>query len=426
MKSPAVVLLTALITAVPAAGQSSVGGIRANAFPRIVTVSELGPADGTQGLRIVTDDADCNPATADDGVVLCLDDGSWSLVTDGGGGADTTCLDAGVACLFAGSTSEGGAATSALDLSCTGCVAASEVAADVATQAELNALDIAADDLSDNAVTDLSDVTAVSGNTTTLATTSGTLTSGNCVEIDASGNLVDAGAACGGGGGSSGFADLTSGTNTTAAMVVGAGSSLKIAGTGTIDASGIDADGDGTRELTCTPGSSTCSINPAENTIAIRFENFGGGAPWLRLDDGSNTAGIRYYSGLARATTGATEVWAWGSGAMVSMDAGGFRLDFGAPSATSPGYMPNQADPDTGVCWGGDNDYRVCSGGSSGLGVTTTAVTNFRTILKAAEPQVTAPATCTIGELYVDTSGAWCGCEATNAWGQLNAVGTCS
>lgn len=42
-----------------------------------------------------------------------------------------------------------------------------------------------------------------SGNTTSFATTSGTLNNGNCVSIDASGNFVDAGGACttGGGGG---------------------------------------------------------------------------------------------------------------------------------------------------------------------------------------------------------------------------------
>ncbi len=38
-----------------------------------------------------------------------------------------------------------------------------------------------------------------SGNTTSFATTSGTLTSGHCLQIDASGNITDAGAACGGG-----------------------------------------------------------------------------------------------------------------------------------------------------------------------------------------------------------------------------------
>ena len=61
-----------------------------------------------------------------------------------------------------------------------------------------------------------------SGNTTSFATTSGTLTSGHCVDIDASGNLIDAGAACGSGG--SGITALTgdvtaSGTGSVAATL---------------------------------------------------------------------------------------------------------------------------------------------------------------------------------------------------------------
>lgn len=44
---------------------------------------------------------------------------------------------------------------------------------------------------------------------------------------------------CSGGGGSSAFASLTSGTNTTAAMVVGSGASLTLSGTGTINANRI-------------------------------------------------------------------------------------------------------------------------------------------------------------------------------------------
>lgn len=43
-----------------------------------------------------------------------------------------------------------------------------------------------------------------SGTTTQFATTFGTLTSGNCAKWDASGNIIDAGTTCGGGGGSPG------------------------------------------------------------------------------------------------------------------------------------------------------------------------------------------------------------------------------
>lgn len=45
-------------------------------------------------------------------------------------------------------------------------------------------------------------VGTLSGNTTKLVTTTGTLTNGNCAQWDASGNAIDSGGACGGGGGS--------------------------------------------------------------------------------------------------------------------------------------------------------------------------------------------------------------------------------
>jgi hypothetical protein len=63
-------------------------------------------------------------------------------------------------------------------------------------------------------------------------------TSGNCVEFAANGyDLIDAGGACGISGGGSAFNAITSGTNTTATMVVGAGGSLDYTSTGLIDAS---------------------------------------------------------------------------------------------------------------------------------------------------------------------------------------------
>jgi hypothetical protein len=41
------------------------------------------------------------------------------------------------------------------------------------------------------------------------------------------------------------------------------------------------------------------------------------------------------------------------------------------------------------------------------------------------EPQGTAPATCSIGQLYVDSSGAYCACSILNTWENLSASGTC-
>ena len=41
-------------------------------------------------------------------------------------------------------------------------------------------------------------------------------------------------------------------------------------------------------------------------------------------------------------------------------------------------------------------------------------------------PLATAPAACAIGDWYVDTSGAYCGCTASNTWSNFTGTGTCS
>lgn len=58
-----------------------------------------------------------------------------------------------------------------------------------------------ADDLSDDNVSALSDVDGKHGDDQTLATVSGATTGGNCAQWDATGDLVDSGGVCGGGGG---------------------------------------------------------------------------------------------------------------------------------------------------------------------------------------------------------------------------------
>lgn len=61
----------------------------------------------------------------------------------------------------------------------------------------------------------------VTGNTTKVATSTGTLTSGHCADWDANGNIIDAGAACGtGGGGSPIFTHTITETSGAATMVV--------------------------------------------------------------------------------------------------------------------------------------------------------------------------------------------------------------
>lgn len=57
----------------------------------------------------------------------------------------------------------------------------------------------------------------------------------------------------------------------------------------------------------------------------------------------------------------------------------------------------------------------------TGKGSGSVSIANILTIT----PQATAPATCSIGDFYVDTSGAACACSATNTWSNMHATGTC-
>lgn len=94
-------------------------------------------------------------------------------------------------------------------------------------------------------------------------------------------------------------------------------------------------------------------------------------------------------------------------------------------SATSPGLGPRGGDSDVGLCYGGSDDLRLCAGGVSGLGVTATTTTNYHAILRLT-PQASAPATCSIGDLYVDTSGELCACTSANTWTGTTGVGSCA
>jgi hypothetical protein len=107
-------------------------------------------------------------------------DGSGNLVSAGGdcssGDTDTTCLDTGVNCLFAGASAEGGAATSAAALENDALDSMAEIA---------TTLKVRADDT----------------DTKLLTTSISPPASNTCLEIDSNGSVVLASAACGTGSG---------------------------------------------------------------------------------------------------------------------------------------------------------------------------------------------------------------------------------
>lgn len=162
--------------------------------------------------------------TGEGALAHCPPDGSdWEVYTFGGGGGGSGTVTSVALSVPTGFTISGspittsGTFTLGLETQSAGLVFAGPATGDPAapTFRELAATDIP--DLSatyltgigGESITDLADVTAVSGNTATVATTSGTLTSGDCAEWDASGNLVSA--PCGGGGGD--LWEQTSSTN---------------------------------------------------------------------------------------------------------------------------------------------------------------------------------------------------------------------
>lgn len=69
---------------------------------------------------------------------------------------------------------------------------------------------------------------SVTGNGTKFATSTGSLVSGHCVQIDASGNYVDSGSACGGGGGGSGDASTNTNVSVNGELVLFSGTSGKL------------------------------------------------------------------------------------------------------------------------------------------------------------------------------------------------------
>lgn len=110
----------------------------------------------------------------------------------------------------------------------------------------------------------------------TVATTTGTLTSGRCVEIDASGNFIQAAAACGSGGGSGTVSTATvtqvafyTGTTTVSGdagmLYDSATDSLSVGGTGTFGVVSVNGTGAGYLEL---------AEGTAPTLVANRFQIF--------------------------------------------------------------------------------------------------------------------------------------------------------
>lgn len=129
-----------------------------------------------------------------------------------------------------------------------------------------------------------------------LSGVSAAKTSGHCAEFATNGvDLIDAGSACGAG--SSAFSAITSGTNTTAAMVLGTGASMTVSGSGTNNATSVNSNTFPASAGLTSGGVMYASSTSAVASSALLTNNqfiLGGGAgaaPKVSLcDDGGTTA----------------------------------------------------------------------------------------------------------------------------------------
>lgn len=263
---------------------------------------------------------------------------------------DTTCLDAGVDCLFAGSSSEGGPATTALALAANGA----------------------------------------------------NCSPGNYpLGVDASGNAESCTAANTGSGDVVGPASATNN-----AFALFSGTTGKLIKNSTLTWDGAD--------LTL----------PVSTQIQVAY----GDATDPSIE-GPNGSGIYWAasSGVMNLTVAGVAGWSAFncSGALICFyggvtDAPG--LISRATSATAPNILPSRESLGSGL-GGARNAPALIVSSVSRVTATATGAT-VNDILRIT-PQVTAPATCSIGDIYVDTSGEMCACTSTNTWTGTTGIGSC-
>jgi hypothetical protein len=174
-----------------------------------------------------------------------------------------------------------------------------------------------------------SQISAVSGNTSKLATTNGTLTNTHCVSIDANANFVDAGGTCttGGGGGT-----VASGTHFQVTYYTGTGTTVGGAASLVTDANGV-LDIAGSSITTNDPVLSlTQTWNASGTTFNGIFENItntasAAGSLLENLEVGGSTV-----FGISK--TGAVTTGSW-AGTIIPIAEGGTGVSLASTGGTS-------------------------------------------------------------------------------------------
>lgn len=284
--------------------------------------------------------------------------------------------------------------------------------------------------------------------------------SGNSTSIGASANCSGNDSVCIGAG-ATGSATVGNQVLVGASLTSTAASVINVGSLNTCDGSvciGQDADGLGSKAINI--GESCDSEADTANTICIGQNNTvgdGGSAVGFGIAIGtSNTIGWGYGIAIGRSNNCSHASFCGGRGAVSTAHGqivwGGTTtyqdmwLGAGVSNAAAVNSSIN-VTADTGTNIAG-HSLTISSGAGTGTGANTSAGIAFRTpdttgsgttsqtLTTKMEvkgtgviyftPKATAPATCVIGDMYVDTSGAYCACSVTNTWENMTATGTCA
>jgi len=163
-------------------------------------------------------------------------------------------------------------------------------------------------------------------------------TSGDCPQpTNSSGTwqMVSAGGPCGVSGGGSAFSAITSGTNTTAAMVVGSGATLDVTGTGTINATKIGG-------ITVTGTPSTGYVPTATSSSAATWQAASAGAAPVTLTASASSA-LDFTSGSACFSSSYNNYHVYLNDLVLSADNVTLRVQF---------YISGVLDTGSNYIWG--------------------------------------------------------------------------
>lgn len=169
-----------------------------------------------------------------------------------------------------------------------------------------------------------------SGSTTDFATTTGSLTNGDCVKIDASGNFVDSGGSCGGSGGTPGGASTNVQFNSSGAFAGNA--SFTYNGSGAIS---LGTNASVTGQVLLDNGGTSGAAVTVQNNAATTAFNFNlpataGSANAPLLSGGGGSTAMAWGSRSGNTTTFGTTSGSLTTGDCIKIDASGNLIDSGS------------------------------------------------------------------------------------------------